>query len=63
VGAVRVLQVQGAPPDEQLVRLAVPEGTCTVAVRRVTGAAAMLTCRDAKAKVPLSYQPLWLRAD
>jgi len=63
VGAVRVLEVQGSPPQEQLVRLAVPGGSCTVAVRRVTGAPAMLTCRDAKAKVPLSYQPLWLRAD
>jgi hypothetical protein len=62
-GAVRVLEVQGEPPEVQLVRLAVPDGGCTVAVRRVTGAAAMLTCRDAKAKVPLSYQPLWLRAD
>jgi len=62
VGAVRLLQVQGSPPDVQLVRLAVPDGACTVAVRRVTGAPAMLTCRDAKAKVPLSYQPLWLRA-
>src|SRR3712207_3936442 len=30
VGAVRVLQVQGSPPEVQLVRLAVPEGTCTV---------------------------------
>src|SRR5205085_1982256 len=39
------------------------EGSCTVAVQRVTGAPAMLTCRDAKAKVPLSYHPLWLRAD
>jgi hypothetical protein len=29
----------------------------------VTGAAAILTCRDVKAKVPLSYHPLWLRAD
>ncbi len=63
VGAVRVLEVLGTPPEQQLVRLAVPDGTCTVAVRRVTGAPAMLTCRDAKAKVPLSYQPLWLRAD
>ena len=63
VGAVRVLQVQGSPPEVQLVRLAVPEGTCTVAVQRVTGAAAILTCRDAKAKVPISYRPLWLRAD
>ncbi|HST47239.1 sucrase ferredoxin [Jatrophihabitans sp.] len=63
VGAVRVLHVQGAPPDVQLVRLAVPGGSCTVAVRRVVGAPATLTCRDAKAKVPLSYRPLWLRAD
>jgi hypothetical protein len=63
VGAVRLLQVQGSPPDVQLVRLAVPDGSCTVAVQRVTGAPAMLTCRDTKAKVPLSYRPLWLRAD
>lgn len=63
VGAVRVLEVQGSPPEVQLVRLAVPDGSRTVAVRRVTGAAAILTCRDAKAKVPLSYHPLWLRAD
>jgi hypothetical protein len=32
-------------------------------VQRVVGAPAMLTCRDAKAKVPLSYRPLWLRID
>lgn len=63
VGAVRVLQVQGSPTEVQLVRLAVPGGTCTVAVQRVVGAPAMLTCRDVKAKVPLSYHPLWLRAD
>jgi hypothetical protein len=63
VGAVRVLQVQGSPPDVQLVRLAVPEGSCTVAVQRVTDAPAILTCRDTVAKVPLSYRPLWLRAD
>lgn len=63
VGAVRLLQVQGSPPDVQLVRLAAPDGSCTVAVQLVTGASAILTCRDAKAKVPLSYRPLWLRAD
>jgi hypothetical protein len=63
VGAVRLLQVQGSPPDVQLVRLAVPDGSCTVAVQQVVGASAILTCRDAKAKVPLSYRPLWLRAD
>ncbi|MEO7260727.1 MAG: sucrase ferredoxin, partial [Jatrophihabitantaceae bacterium] len=63
VGAVRLLQVQGSPPDVQLVRLAVPNGSCTVAVQRVTGAPAILTCRDTKAKVPLNYRPLWLRAD
>lgn len=63
VGAVRMLEVQGSPPDVQLVRLAVPDGSCTVAVQRVTGAAAILTCRDTLAKVPLSYRPLWLRAD
>lgn len=63
VGAVRLLQVQGSPPDVQLVRLAVPDGSCTVAVQRVTGAPAILTCRDIKAKVPISYRPLWLRAD
>ena len=63
VGAVRLLQVQGSPPEVQLVRLAVPEGSCTVAVQRVTGASMILTCRDAKAKVPISYRPLWLRAD
>ncbi|MEO6501933.1 MAG: sucrase ferredoxin [Jatrophihabitantaceae bacterium] len=62
-GAVRLLGVQGSPPDVQLVQLAVPGGSCTVAVQRVTGAAAILTCRDTKAKVPLSYRPLWLRAD
>lgn len=63
VGAVRVLQVQGSPPDAQLVRLAVPDGSCTVAVQRITGPAAMLTCRGSAPKVPLSYRPLWLRAD
>ncbi|HEX8078875.1 MAG TPA: sucrase ferredoxin [Jatrophihabitans sp.] len=63
VGAVRLLQVQGSPPDVQLVRLAVPGGSCTVAVQQVVGASAILTCRDTKAKVPLSYRPLWLRAD
>jgi hypothetical protein len=63
VGAVRVLHVLGSPPEVQLVRLAVPDGSCTVAVQRVTGAPAMLTCRDSRAKVPLSYRPLWLRAD
>lgn len=62
-GAVRVLQVQGSPPDVQLVRLAVPDGSCTVGVQRVTGAPAILTCRDTQAKVPLHYRPLWLRAD
>ena len=62
-GAVRVIEVQGAPPEVQLVRLAVPGGSCTVAVQRVTGASAILTCRDAQAKVPLSYRPLWLRPD
>jgi hypothetical protein len=62
-GAVRVLQVHGSPPDVQLVRLAVPEGSCTVAVQRMTGPPEILTCRDTKAKVPLSYRPLWLRAD
>ena len=62
-GAVQVLEVQGSPPGVQLVRLAVPDGSCTVAVQRVTGAPAILTCRDVKAKVPLSYHPLWLRAD
>jgi len=62
-GAVEVLEVQGTPPDKQLVRLAVPGGSCTVAVQRVTGAPAVLSCRDAKTKVPLSYRPLWLRAD
>lgn len=63
VGAVRVLQVQGSPPDVQLVRLAVPEGSCTVAVQQVIGASAILTCRDVKTKAPLSYRPLWLRTD
>jgi hypothetical protein len=63
VGAVRLLQVHGSPPDVQLVRLAVPDGSCTVAVQRVIGVPAVLTCRDAKAKVPLSYRPLWLRTD
>jgi hypothetical protein len=63
VGAVRLLEVQGSAPEVQLVRLAVPHGSCTVAVQRVTGGPEMLTCRDAKAKVPLSYRPLWLRAD
>jgi hypothetical protein len=62
-GVVQVLEVQGSPPGVQLVRLAVPDGSCTVAVQRVTGAPAILTCRDVKAKVPLSYHPLWLRAD
>jgi len=62
VDAVQVLQVQGSPPDVQFVRLALPNGSCTVAVQRVTGAPAILTCRDAKAKVPISYRPLWLRA-
>ena len=27
----------------------------------VTGAPAILTCRDTRSKVPLSYRPLWLR--
>ncbi|MBV9820759.1 MAG: sucrase ferredoxin [Actinobacteria bacterium] len=63
VGAVRLLEVRGAPPDVQLVRLAVPDGACTVAVQRVVGQPALLTCRDAKEKVPLSYRALWLRAD
>jgi hypothetical protein len=63
VGAVRLLEVQGAPPEVQLVRLALPAGACTVAVQRVTGAPAILTCRDSVRKVPLSYRPLWLRAD
>lgn len=63
VGAVRLLRVQGSPPEVQLVRLAVPDGSCTVAVQLVTGASAILTCRDTKAKVPLSYHPLWLRPD
>jgi hypothetical protein len=62
-GAVRVLEVQGSPPDVQVVRLAVPDGSCTVAVQRMTGAPAILTCRDSHAKVPLHYRPLWLRAD
>jgi hypothetical protein len=63
VGAVRLLEVQGAPPEVQLVRLALPAGSCTVAVQRVTGEPAILTCRDSVRKVPLSYRPLWLRAD
>ena len=62
-GAVRVISIHGSAPDVQLVRLEVPDGSCTVAVQRVVGAPAMLTCRDTKAKVPLSYRPLWLRAD
>jgi len=61
--AVRVLEVTGSPPEPQLVRLAVPDGSCTVAVRRVTGPPARTTCRDVKPKVPISYSPLWLRAD
>ena len=63
VGAVRLLEVQGSPPEVQLVRLALPAGSCTVAVQRVTGAPAILTCRDGARKVPLSYRPLWLRTD
>jgi hypothetical protein len=63
VGAVRLLEVQGAPPEVQLVRLALPAGSCTVAVQRITGAPAVLTCRDSVRKVPLSYRPLWLRTD
>lgn len=60
---VRLIEVHGAPPGEQLVRLALPDGACTVAVQRVTGAPAILTCRDSVRKVPLSYRPLWLRTD
>ncbi len=63
VGSVRLIEVRGAPPGEQLVRLQLPDGACTVAVRRITGAPAVLTCRDAAMKVPLSYRPLWLRLD
>ena len=63
VGAVRLLEVQGSPPEVQLVRLALPTGSCTVAVQRVVGAPAILTCRDNARKVPLSYRPLWLRTD
>jgi hypothetical protein len=63
VGVVRLLEVRGAPPDVQLVRLAVPDGSCTVAVQRVAGTPALLTCRDGREKVPLSYRPLWLRTD
>ena len=63
VAAVRVLEVTGDPPEVQLVRLGLPDGSATVAVVRVTGAPAMMTCRDAKAKVPISYRPLWLRPD
>jgi hypothetical protein len=63
VTAIRVLEVTGSPPEIQLVRLAVPDGSCTVAVQRVAGPPAMMTCRDSKAKVPISYRPLWLRPD
>jgi hypothetical protein len=63
VGAIEVLEVGGAPPEVQLVRLRVPDGRCTVGVQRVTGSPAILTCRDTGTKVPLSYRPLWLRAD
>jgi len=63
VGAIRPLEVRGSPPEVQLVRLQLPNGRCTVGVQRVTGAPAILTCRDVKAKVPLSYRPLWLRSD
>ncbi|MDQ1739206.1 MAG: hypothetical protein QOE53_858, partial [Pseudonocardiales bacterium] len=56
VGVVRLLQVQvqvqvqvqGSAPEVQLVRLAVPDGSCTVAVQRVTDAPAILTCRDTR---------------
>lgn len=60
---IRVLELTGAPPEPQLVRLAVPDGFCTVAVQRVTGPPVRTTCRDVKPKVPISYRPLWLRAD
>lgn len=63
VAAVGVLELTGEPPEVQLVRLALPDGSATVAVQRVIGAPAMMTCRDHKAKVPISYRPLWLRTD
>jgi hypothetical protein len=63
VGAIEVIEVRGAPPDVQLVLLRVPDGRCTVAVQRIAGSPAILTCRDTVTKVPLSYHPLWLRAD
>jgi len=46
-----------------LLRLAVPDGSCTVAVQRVTGSPALMTCRDVKPKLPISYRPLWLQPD
>lgn len=63
VAAIRVSGVTGAPPEPQLVRLTLPDGSCTVAVQRVVGPPALLTCRDSKPKVPISYRPLWLRPD
>src|SRR6185437_13141206 len=50
--AIRVLEVIGVPPEVQRVRLALPEGSATVAVQRFFGPPAILTCRDAKAKLP-----------
>lgn len=63
VDAVRLLEVTGSPPDVQLVRVGLPDGSATVAVQRVTGPPALLTCRDSRTKVPISYRPLWLRPD
>jgi len=61
--AVTAGAITGEPPDVQLVRISSAAGTGTVAVRRVSGEPARLTCRAGRDAVPLSYRPLWLRMD
>jgi sucrase/ferredoxin-like protein len=60
---LRVLGSQpvDAEPGQVLVRLAGPAGELTVAVQRVTGQPALLTCRAGDRRMPLSYRPLWLK--
>jgi len=61
--AITVEGITERPPDVQLVRISSVAGAGTVAVRRVAGDRARLTCRAVRDAVPLSYRPLWLRLD
>lgn len=58
---VRPLATEPAGDGSQLVRLATARGEYRVAVVRVSGPSALLTCRATGTRTPLSYRPLWLR--